>query len=909
MSGLNAPLLSLNAGTVSKLALARVDLAKMRLAMEVQTNLLPKVMGPAEFRPGTEYLTSTRDNQPARLIPFVYNTATTADIELTPNRMRILLDDGPLTRPAVSAVITNPDFPADLSGWTSIDETGASSFWGGFGRMDLLGTGFNYAGRRQEVATSNAGTEHSLRILIGRGPVVLRIGSAAGYDDLLAETSLSAGWHSIAFTPTGGSFWVDVRGLEESARVVNFIQIESAVTVEIETPWGTNDIANVRYDQSSDVLFCAAGGHRQQRIERRSQRSWSIVGYLTDDGPFLSPNLTATTMTADSTFGIVTVTSSRPVFTTGHVGSLLRMTTAGQSASANLAGAEQWSDAIRVTGVSSDGSNSRSIGVAVTGTWAGTVKLQRSLAEPGAWTDVASYATNQGLFYDDELDNQIVYYRVGFPSGGYTSGVASVALTYGSGVQTGIVRIDAVNSTTSVSGYFLRPISSASAATVDWAEGSWSEGRGWPTSVAFHDGRLWWFRRGMTYGSVSDAYHSFDADLAGDAGPIQRSIATGGNEGINWALSLQRLLVGTAAQEVSIRSSSFDEPLTPTAFTARSCSTRGSANLAAVEVDTAGIFVQRDGKHVFELAYDVQGQDYASANLTRINEDICAPGVVDIAVQRQPDTRIWFVLANGDCAVLTRERADEVAAWTLVTSTHGAFEAVSVTPGQDQDDVKFVVRRVIGGVTKRYIERLRGAGECIGGTLSRNLDCHVTYSGAPTTVIPGLSHLEGQAVAVWGDGRTIVSGRSTVAVSGGSVTLPAAVSNAVVGIPYAWRLKTTKLAYGARQGSTPLLQRKRVDHVGFVAQHFGWKGTRIGRDFDTMRDLSSILDGRTLSPDETIEDYDYDATSFPGGWSTDARVCVEGVSPYPATILGMVIGMNANERGLGGNPRPSGEGG
>jgi hypothetical protein len=45
----NAPLYSLNAGEVSKIALARVDVAKLRMAAACQLNWLPYAIGYFHF--------------------------------------------------------------------------------------------------------------------------------------------------------------------------------------------------------------------------------------------------------------------------------------------------------------------------------------------------------------------------------------------------------------------------------------------------------------------------------------------------------------------------------------------------------------------------------------------------------------------------------------------------------------------------------------------------------------------------------------------------------------------------------------------------------------------------------------------------------------------------------------------
>ncbi len=60
------------------------------------------------------------------------------------------------------------------------------------------------------------------------------------------------------------------------------------------------------------------------------------------------------------------------------------------------------------------------------------------------------------------------------------------------------------------------------------------------------------------------------------------------------------------------------------------------------------------------------------------------------------------------------------------------------------------------------------------------VDCGASYSGASTTTITGLSHLEGETVAILGDGAV----QPSKTVASGSITLQNAVEEAHVGIGY-----------------------------------------------------------------------------------------------------------------------------
>lgn len=885
-------ILSLNAGEAGAAIAARVDLAKMRIALEEQTNFLPRVQGPAVFRPGTQYSAGTLDNQDACCLPFVVNVDTTARIELTENVARFFPDNVLLERPAVTTAVTNGTFDSDLSGWSGDSEVGADSQWVTGGYMGFVGTGSNAAKRSQHVTVVEQGVEHALRVIVTRGPVMFKVGSVSEGDDYIAETSLKKGIHSLGFTPAG-DFWITVWSISTTQKLVDSITVESAGPVEIETPWDIEDSRLMRYAQSGDVLFCAKKDIIQKRIERRGQRSWSIVDYAPEDGPFRVQNLNATTITPSALTGNITLTANRATFKTLHVGALWKLTHSTQTKSAELAGEDQSTDYIRVTGVE----DARKFYWSVTGTFTATVRIQQAFGEPTGWVDFGNPITGPDSGeITDNFDNQIVYFRMTIKAGEYTSGTAVATLIYGGSLQHGVVRITGYTSPTVVDAEVLSAIGQEGA-TSNWAEGEWSDYRGYPGSVAFFDGRLWWGWQDRIFGSVSDAYESYDQDLEGDAGPIIRSVATGGFEDLRWILPLQRLIAGTGSQEVSIRSSSFDEPLTPTAFTARVASNRGSGDTQAIGVDSRGVSVQRNGQRIFELAFSVDAQDYVSNDLTRLKPEMCAAGVMGIAFQRQPDTRIWFWLEDGTAAVLTYEPQDEVAAW-IPFVTNGEIRDVCVLPGAIEDEVWFVVKREIDGVDTYFHEKLARLDEAEGDTLSKTVDCHAVYSGSATATITGFDHLEGETVVGWGDGVPDPTPRT---VQSGAVLLDAPVSSACYGLAYDGKLRGSMLNYGAALG-TAVTFPKRISSLGLVMKNVGWKGVRIGRDFTNMTGLSTKYKGRTLAATEVLgSDGDpyVETGAFNGRWDDDARWCLKVSSPYPATVMGVIVGVDTGEKRVG----------
>lgn len=886
-------ILTFNRGEVGKGALHRVDLERMRLSAEEQKNFMPRTLGPMSLRPGLEHIGSTKNNTTSRHLSFEFSLADQALIELTSSNMRVRVNDVIITRPSVSSAVTNGDFTSDITtGWTNADETGATSSYLAGGFLKMVGTGLNSAILRQQVTVSGGdiGTVHALRIVVARGGVVARIGSTLGGTEYLVSSTLGTGEHSLAFTPAG-NFYIELSSPLKQIILVDSVNVEAAGDMELGTPWATAaQLSSIRPTQSADVIFCSAAGLQQRKIERRGTESWSLVLYQPSDGPLRPINTTKTTLTANGLTGNVVITASKNFFLTAHIGSLFRIASAGQNAQIAAAGDGQFTGYIRVTGVGV----ARAWTLTIAGTWAGTLTLQRSTTEPGSWVDVTSGLTNGTHPLNYGLDNQIVYYRIGFKTGDYTSGTADLDLTYSGGATTGMVRITAVNSTTSVDAEVLVDLG-ATEATLDWYEGSWSDVRGWPTASALYEARLWWAGRDKVWGSVVDAYESFDDDVEGDSGPILRSIGEGPVDSINWLIPLRRLLVGGQSAERSARSTSFDEPLTPTAFNLKDVSTQGSAAVLPAKVDQSAFFVQSGGVQVYDLSYEAGVQDYVSTVATLLNPTIGSPSIISTAVQRQPDTRVYFPRSDGICPVLIHDRSEDVLCWIRL-ETDGIIEEVVVQPGVPESVVYFVVSRTINGGTVRYLEKMALESETVGGTLNKQADSFLEFTnGSPSATVTGLSHLEAATVVVWADGkcmRDVNDDIATFTVTSGSITLTNAgeaylATTGIVGLPYTATFKSRKLPDGVPVG-TSLAQPKRINWLGTLLTDTHFRGLEIGPDFVTMDALSLMRDEEEITEDTIFDSYDPEFSSFPGGWDRDARMCLRAKAPRPCTVAGII---------------------
>jgi hypothetical protein len=787
--------------------------------------------------------------------------------------------------------------------------------------------------RKQVVVdTGDRDVEHSLAIDVARGPVVFRVGSSAGDDDYVSETSLGTGYHNLAFTP-GGNFHITVQTDAQVNRIVRSLAIGDTGTVEIAAPWDASDLDNVRYDQSADVVYVDCDGVRPSKIERRGTgRSWSVVDYAPTSGPFLTAASSRAKLKPSHFYGNIDITSDVPFFSPGHVGALIRMFHEGQSGQWRLGASGAKTDAVKVTGISDTGTpgpnNERRVTISVTGTWAGRIIIERSIDgddlgfKPITDKLGSGNASDTGTFsrtIDDHDDNLSVWYRArigdtGTGSDGYTSGVAVVDITYPGGGTTGSARITAYNSNTNVDAEVLSRFSDTGF-TDNWQEGYWSDARSFPTAVALHGGRLAHANGGNLFMSVADDYENFDSATVGDAGPLVRTLGSGPVDNIHYLASLLRMIIGTAGAELALTSSSLDEPVTPSNSNARGFSTQGSANLRAVKMDTRAIMVQRSRQRVFMVGPGSQGGsfgDYEAFELTLLVPDLLAAGIVSIAVQRQPDTRIHCVLADGRVGILTYEPQEEVICWSMWegdTGTGAAVEKAMVLPGLSEDAVFYHVNRTINGATRRYLEKWAMESECLGDTgLSWIMDCAKSYTdtGRTAALTDIGAHLVGASCVVWSDDTGSipgvdrspdVNGVQTVYTvdTGGDITLSVPVHHAVAGKGFVADWKSTKLAYAAEAG-TALTQMKRSDKIGFVLHETHNNGLFFGSDSGNLDPLPRSVDGVVVDADKIFAQFDKAAMPFPGLWDTDSRIHLRGKAPRPVTVLAAVPTVQTNEK-------------
>lgn len=368
-------------------------------------------------------------------------------------------------------------------------------------------------------------------------------------------------------------------------------------------------------------------------------------------------------------------------------------------------------------------------------------------------------------------------------------------------------------------------------------------------------------------------------------------------------LGLSSPMIGCDSRIANARASSLDEKITPTNFSMKTAGKVGAANIRPVELaDDRGLFVASGGRMIYEIVWSSEKGRYVVSPFTKLTSRLFRGGIEAMAAQTLPDQRIWITTTDGDMVCIVFEPTQQILAAHIPISTGSDtdfFEGVAVVPGDEQDRVYVTVKRVVNGVTVRYLEKMALDREIEINDVTKMMDSHITVA-AHAAAITGLDHLEGRTVVAWADGEPVVDGDGDTieyVVASGGITLPAVVATgACIGLPYDIRYKSARLAYGA-QGATPMLSNMAVTAVGLMLQDYIRSGVKYGtvrgnNTFSATWDLpginSATQDTAAESAPGTDEMDEYPlATDSP--ISLDTRVCVAGASPKPWTLTSLVL--------------------
>tara|TARA_R110002124_G_scaffold167348_4_gene334681 strand:- start:7802 stop:9781 length:1980 start_codon:yes stop_codon:yes gene_type:complete len=321
-------------------------------------------------------------------------------------------------------------------------------------------------------------------------------------------------------------------------------------------------------------------------------------------------------------------------------------------------------------------------------------------------------------------------------------------------------------------------------------EDAWSATRGYPVSLTFHEGRLYFAgSRSLPttfWASVVSNFFDFELGEGLDDQSVSASITTSSLNAIVDVFSGRDLQIFTTGGEFYIPQS-VGEPITPGNLTVKVATRNGAKpGVPVAGLDSGTIFVQRQGKSLNELLFTDAELAYTTAALSLLSGHLLK-SPTDMSIRRATSTeesdRLFIV--NGDdgtMSVFSLNRAQQVIAPSSFT-TDGNFEAVGI----DIDTAYVIVKRTIGGAAKYYVE-----------IFDSTLHTDSAVYSASASATGAAAQLEGKLLDIIVDGNV----QADKTVSSGTVTFDnASASNYEIGLPFAISIVTMPVEPRLQTGS------------------------------------------------------------------------------------------------------------
>ncbi len=718
---------SFNAGQVSPLMEARADFQKYRASSRTIENMFVTVQGPVLKRPGTKYIATVKTGV-ARVLSFEYSTDDAYVIEAGNLYMRFYRNGG--------QILDDSDDPVEITTVFATDEL-----------FDI-----------QYVQTDND-------MYFANGSDPPQILTRADHDDwTIGDVDFTNGPFlrenetTTTITPTSYGFAADA-------------------SAETFTITGSGDLSSIFTDGKEFLVNGSTA----------NDGTWTVSSTNATDPFVITITTDITSGVNDGTIlivgGTVTLTASAAIFQTTsgatHVGSIWAVK--------QVRGNSVLEGSFSANGTSLSSSFfTGSYGFTTSGNSDGTITLQRSTNNGISWRAALSASTNVDFDNLAETEDDGAIYRIVMSN--YGSGTPTFTFTITDDTNKGVVEITALTSTTVATGTIIVNLVTTDSTTT-WREPYWSDYRGWPKTVAFHQQRLVFggsdtYPQTIWFGKQDpDDYANF---LEGTLDTSAFTAALEGQNPLRWLLSQDFLLLGTSGS--CGKWGEQGKSVAPTSPFYQEQTRYGSAALQAVLAGDSVLYIERGVRRVRGFGFDIQVEKYLSPDLTILTPEITDSGIVDIAFQLRPNPILWCVLADGEIATMTFQTDQAVIAWTKQI-TDGDFESVTViSSGADEDEVWVSVERTVDGTTSRYIEQFQ-PNDWGDQEDAWFVDSGLGYDSTADTDFSGLDHLEGETVAVWADGIVLESER----VLSGEITIDVSSSRVIAGLPFTAKLETLPL--------------------------------------------------------------------------------------------------------------------
>lgn len=630
--------------------------------------------------------------------------------------------------------------------------------------------------------------------------------------------------------------------------------IVSGSHYEIASPYDKADLFDehgvflLSFAQSADVIYICHPQYAPRKLKRLSNSNWQFEVVSLDWPAFDKINEGDTKIYASGVSGTITLTSTANLFNAFDVGTQIYLE---QSPDTTV---KVWEAGVNLT----EGDIVKSGGryyLALNSHTSGSVQPTHE----------------EGVVSDGKIDWQYLHSGYGYAEiTGYTNATTITA----------VVKSRLPNNIVGIGN-----------ASKKWAFSNFNVFDGFPEFVAFYKERLVFAKGIYLFFSVVGDYENFalksGPDITSDMG-IALTILSKDYNGIRWIYPYQDdLLIGTKSTLHLVGASTPQQIFSAQNITSKSLIGRGASNVTPVQVDSRLFFLQRSREILLGI---VGGDGFSVEDFSMVSNHLFDGGVVGLAYQERPDSILWALREDGKLLGFTINELQEVKGWHLHEFKDGFVESICTvsSPNGEQDDLMLVVRREIGGATKRYIEYMSNYFEYqLDIADAHFVDSGVLYDGVKTSTITGLSHLNGVTVDILADGAV----QPSKLVSSGQITLNYPASKVHVGIGYESIMKTLSFEGGGQKGVSSG-KSKRINRIQIkFYKSLGGKVRFANGDFEPI----VFRTGNDAMGQAVQANTGYKDLLIGNTYQKDAQIEIIQNQPLPTTVLAIMPEMVAYE--------------
>ena len=445
---------------------------------------------------------------------------------------------------------------------------------------------------------------------------------------------------------------------------------------------------------------------------------------------------------------------------------------------------------------------------------------------------------------------------------------------YVNGTQQGRARIVSFTSGTVVNAIVEYPFFNTTAiASGSWEletgyENVWSAGRGWPRTVTFHEGRMYFggskSRPATIWGSKVSIFFDFKPEENLDDDAVEATLDTNQLNVITDMISGRDFQIFTTGGEFFVPQSS-TAPITPLDFVFKAVSRNGMKPGTRVQAFESGtVFVQRQGKALNEFLFSDAQLTYITQRISLLSGHLLKTPK-RMALHKATDTD------QGDLLFITNADDGTMACYSILRSQNVIAPSEFTTDGEfldvgvDVTDIYVVTKRVFNSVTRYFVELL---------DYNRFTDC--AFTGAVASTATGLPHI-GKSLNVITDG--VPQSNETVDGSGEVTFDRASVTNFEVGLPFTVTAKTMPVELRLQSGSRVSFKKRiaQVNAIVYESQHLNINDQPVPfRNF-----------GSELLDDPVPEFTGIKRLDAVRGYGREAQITVTQTLPLKMNLLGL----------------------